>query len=215
MHRAAGKHAEDFLRLRAIVRWRVLTADRQLGHRLSKIYTRTGDSGTTGLASSERVPKTDVRIEAIGSVDETNCLIGLVLAEDFADTRLRQVLVRLQNELFDVGAELASPGIELVTDEHVQRLEADLDVLNEDLPPLKEFVLPGGSRAAACCHLARAFARRSERTAWQLADRAEVGAALLRYLNRLSDLLFVTARYLARQGGRSESLWESPSRPSH
>jgi cob(I)alamin adenosyltransferase len=179
-----------------------------VGHRLSKIYTRTGDDGTTGLASGERIDKCDARVEAFGSVDETNSAIGVVQAETTLPLEIRACLTRIQNELFDVGAELALPGLTRITDAHVERLENDLDGLNAALPPLKEFVLPGGNRAAAACHLARAVCRRAERDAWAAAKRAPLNPALLRYLNRLSDLLFVIARTLARQDGGQEVLWQ-------
>lgn len=178
-----------------------------MGHRLSKIYTRTGDDGTTGLATGERVPKTHARIEAFGSVDETNSLIGLVLAEDEAPAPLAASLARIQHELFELGAALSLPGYAGPGDDAVAALEADLDALNADLPPLREFVLPGGSRAAAACHLARTVCRRAERDLWRLAADEAVDAALTGYLNRLSDFLFVAARTIARAGGGREVLW--------
>jgi len=185
-----------------------------VGHRLSKIYTRTGDSGTTVLGNGDRVSKTDLRIAVCGTVDETNCAVGLVLAEDVADPNIRRSLTRIQNELFDLGAELTLPERPAITADHVTSIENDLDALNEALPPLKEFILPGGNRAAACCHMARAIARRAERLVWQLAQRTPVNAELLQYLNRLSDYLFVAARCLARQSGGAEVLWTNLRRPS-
>lgn len=179
-----------------------------MGHRLSKIYTRTGDAGTTGLANGERVPKEHVRIEANGSVDETSSAIALILAESDLALPLRATLQRIQNELFEVGAELSLPGYVGISAEAVARLEDDLDALNADLPPLKEFVLPGGDRAAAACHLARAVCRRAERDAWTLHRSFELNTELLRYLNRLSDYLFVAARWLMVQRGGSETLWK-------
>lgn len=179
-----------------------------VGHRLSKIYTRTGDDGTTGLANGERVDKCDERVEAFGDVDETNSAIGLVLAEPALPTQVRDCLSRVQHELFDVGSELSLPGYTSITAAHVLRLERDLDALNAELPPLKEFVLPGGNRAAAACHVARTVCRRAERRAWAAAKKSALNAELLRYLNRLSDLLFVVARVLARQGGGQETLWK-------
>jgi cob(I)alamin adenosyltransferase len=179
-----------------------------VGHRLSKIYTRTGDDGTTGLANGERVSKCDDRVEAFGDVDETNSAIGLVLVEPALPTAVRECLTRVQHELFDVGSELSLPGYSAITAEHVLRLEHDLDALNADLPPLKEFVLPGGNRPAAECHLARTICRRAERRAWAASRQSAVNAELLRYLNRLSDLLFVVARVLARQNGGQETLWK-------
>jgi cob(I)alamin adenosyltransferase len=179
-----------------------------VGHRLSKIYTRTGDDGTTGLANGERIDKCDERVEAFGDVDETNSTIGLVLAEPALPREVRECLTRLQHELFDLGAELALPGFTSITAEHVLRLERDLDAMNAALPPLKEFVLPGGNRAAAACHLARTVCRRAERHAWAAAKRAALNPELMHYLNRLSDLLFVAARVLARQDGGEETLWK-------
>jgi cob(I)alamin adenosyltransferase len=178
-----------------------------MGHRLSKIYTRTGDDGTTGLANGERVDKADPRVGAFGDVDETNSAIGLLLAEPGLPVQLAAVLTRIQHELFDIGAELSLPGYRAITGEHVGRLERDLDSLNEALPPLKEFVLPGGTRSAAVCHLARTICRRAERSAWAAQKLVALNPELLRYLNRLSDLLFVMARCLARQLGGEEILW--------
>jgi cob(I)alamin adenosyltransferase len=178
-----------------------------MGNRLSKIYTRTGDDGTTGLANGERVGKTDPRVAAFGDVDETNSALGLVLAERDLPPALRASLARIQHELFEVGAELSLPGYRQITAEHVSCLERDLDALNADLPPLKEFVLPGGTRAAAACHVARTVCRRAERSAWGAGTLMAVNPELLRYLNRLSDLLFVVARCLARQNGGEETLW--------
>lgn len=178
-----------------------------MGHRLSKIYTRTGDDGTTGLANGERVDKTHVRIEACGAIDELNSGIGMALAEPAIDAAVRASLVQIQHDLFDVGAELSLPGLRSIGAAHVARLEAALDALNTTLPPLKEFILPGGNRAAAAMHFARAVCRRAERRAWALAKIAEINPELLRYLNRLSDLLFVAARVLARGGGGSEVMW--------
>ena len=184
-----------------------------MGNRLSKIYTRTGDDGTTGLAGGERVPKHNIRIEAFGTVDETSSAIALVLAEPGVPDRLRDILLSVQNDLFEVGAELSMPEYDGVDASSVTVLENALDELNADLPPLKEFVLPGGDRAAAACHLARTICRRAERRAFELADRETVGPDVLRYLNRLSDLLFVASRWLARRNGGSETLWKKKARP--
>lgn len=178
-----------------------------MGYRLSKIYTRTGDDGTTGLASGERVDKCDARVEAFGAVDETNSAIGVVLAHRELPAEVQATLTRIQHELFEVGAALSLPGYAGIRDEHVARLEADLDAVNATLPPLEEFVLPGGNAAAAACHLARAISRRAERRSWAAAKEAPVDPVLLRYLNRLSDYLFVAARKLARHGGGAEVLW--------
>jgi cob(I)alamin adenosyltransferase len=178
-----------------------------MGHRLSKIYTRTGDDGTTGLANGQRVAKTDARVAAFGDVDETNSALGVLLAEPDVPAAIRTMLARVQHELFEIGAELSLPGSRRIAAAHVAALEHDLDALNEDLPPLKEFVLPGGTRAAALCHVARTVCRRAERSVWAAAALAPVNPELPRYLNRLSDLLFVVARRLARLHGGDETLW--------
>lgn len=178
-----------------------------MGHRLSKIYTRTGDDGTTGIGGGERVDKDSARIEAIGDVDETNCQIGVVLAHESGEPTAA-ILTRIQHELFDLGGELAMPEHPAISPDHVARLEHDLDALNADLPPLKEFILPGGSPAAAACHLARATCRRAERRLVTLAGQEPVSELLRHYLNRLSDLLFVTARVLARIDDGQEVLWQ-------
>jgi cob(I)alamin adenosyltransferase len=179
-----------------------------LGNRLSRIYTRTGDDGTTGMADGARVSKCDPRIDAVGTVDETNCVIGLLLAERGLPSDLQASLLRIQHELFEIGAELALPGYRRIGPQHVQRLEAELDALNANLPPLVEFVLPGGNRAAAECHLARATCRRAERCVWAIVGDQAVDTEVARYLNRLSDFLFVAARTLARRAGGSETLWQ-------
>lgn len=178
-----------------------------MGHRLSKIYTRTGDAGSTGLGDGTRVPKTHARIEAYGAVDEANSAIGMALAASIPDDVAR-VLTRVQHELFDLGGELSVPGMRIISAEHVTRLEHDLDRLNEPLPPLKEFILPGGGPAAAACHVARTIARRAERRAWALAEHETVASEVPQYLNRLSDLLFVIARVLARHERGAEVLWK-------
>jgi cob(I)alamin adenosyltransferase len=178
-----------------------------MGHRLSKIYTRTGDDGTTGLANGERIDKTDPRVHAFGDVDETNSAIGLLLAEPALPNHLRDSLTRIQHELFEIGAELSMPGYRQISAAHVDWIEGELDRLNAELPPLKEFVLPGGTRAAAICHLARTICRRAERSAWAASKLTPLNDELTRYLNRLSDFLFVAARYLARLNGGEETLW--------
>ena len=178
-----------------------------MGHRLSKIYTRTGDDGTTGLANGERVHKVDPRVAAFGDVDETNSALGVLLAEPALPPAIATTLTRVQHELFEIGAELSLPGYRQINDEHVARLEQELDALNAELPPLEEFVLPGGTRTAAVCHLARTICRRAERSAWAAANLTALNPALTRYLNRLSDLLFVMARWLARRDGGQETLW--------
>ena len=179
-----------------------------MGHRLSKIYTRTGDDGTTGLANGERIDKCAELVEAFGCIDELNSTVGLLLVEPDLPGAIRTALARIQNELFELGGELSMPGYLGITAQHVSRLESDLDALNDGLPPLKEFVLPGGNRPAAVCHLARTTCRRAERRAWAAAKTTPINPDLLRYLNRLSDLLFVIARCLARQDGGDETLWQ-------
>jgi cob(I)alamin adenosyltransferase len=180
-----------------------------MGHRLSKIYTRTGDDGTTGLADGSRLAKHDPRIEAMGDVDELNSFIGLVLTESPSDT-INELLTRVQHTLFDLGAELSLPDQELVAAEATQELERALDELNQELAPLKEFVLPGGCRAAALAHLARGVCRRAERRLFALHASRPVNRRSLRYLNRLSDYLFVAARYLNKSAGVDDVMWQSP-----
>ena len=179
-----------------------------MGHRLSRIYTRTGDAGTTGLADGSRVAKHDLRIEAIGALDEANSVIGLVLTQRIESAAIRDTLVEVQHRVFDAGGELSLPGHTAIEARHVERLEAALDRLNAGLPPLKEFVLPGGTPAAAACHMARAAVRRAERCLWRLAAEATVGEPLTAWVNRLSDYLFVAARVLARQDGGAEPTWQ-------
>ncbi|MDS4068751.1 MAG: cob(I)yrinic acid a,c-diamide adenosyltransferase [Candidatus Competibacter sp.] len=182
-----------------------------MGNRLSRIYTRTGDKGTTGLGNGERVAKDCPRIEAIGAVDELNCAIGRVLVHDLRESP-RACLQGAQHKLFDLGGELSVPGYLAVKAEDVERLEAALNEFNAQLPPLKEFILPGGGRAAADCHMARAICRRAERRVVSLARDEEVGEHAPIYLNRLSDLLFVLCRILARDEGGIEVLWRNPGR---
>ncbi len=177
-----------------------------MGHRLSKIYTRTGDKGSTGLGGGVRVDKDHARVEAFGTVDELNSVIGMLLACELPDA-IRAVLDDVQHDLFDVGSELAQPGRELIPAAYVERLEQVLDGFNADLPPLKEFILPGGGVAAAHCHLARTVCRRAERRVVTLGRSETINNDSLRYLNRLSDLLFVLARVLAR-ADRGEVLWQ-------
>jgi cob(I)alamin adenosyltransferase len=177
-----------------------------MGHRLSKIYTRTGDDGTTGLGDGTRVQKTHARIEAFGAVDEANSAIGLVIAATSVQD-IQALLTRVQHELFDLGGELSVPGLRSITEAHVTRLEQDLDRFNEALPPLKEFILPSGGTATSACHLARAITRRAERRTWTLAQAEPIAPELTRYLNRLSDLLFVLARVLVRHEQGAEVLW--------
>ncbi|MBI3570382.1 MAG: cob(I)yrinic acid a,c-diamide adenosyltransferase [Gammaproteobacteria bacterium] len=178
-----------------------------MGHRLSKITTRTGDNGTTGLGDGSRVQKTNPRIEAIGAVDELNSLVGLLLARELPD-EIRAVLTDIQHDLFDLGGELSIPGRVTISEDQVMRLEIMLEDLNEKLPPLKEFILPGGSEAAAVCHLARTVCRRAERSVIHLGETETINTATIRYLNRFSDLLFVAARTLNRHAGRTDVLWK-------
>jgi cob(I)alamin adenosyltransferase len=177
-----------------------------MGHRLSKISTRTGDAGETGLGDGTRLPKHSARISALGDIDELNSAIGLVLAED-VPAELREALGEVQQHLFDLGGEISIPGHSLLKEESVMFLETLLSEWNAGLPPLKEFILPGGSRAAAAAHLARTVCRRAERTVVALGEREKVGDPPRRYLNRLSDLLFVAARLLNRHAGRGDVQW--------
>ena len=182
-----------------------------MGNRLSKIYTRTGDDGTTGLGDGTRVAKDSARVNAYGTVDEVNSAIGIVLAQVLPD-RIREVLTQAQHDLFDLGGELCIPGMSMVEDADVERLETMLDAFNDDLPPLKDFILPGGGLAAAHCHLARTICRRAEREVVTLSRSETVRSEAIRYLNRLSDLLFVIARVLARASGHGEVLWQHERR---
>ena len=182
-----------------------------MGKRLTKIYTRTGDAGTTGLADGSRVAKDAPRIEAIGTIDELNSVIGLLLAEDLP-VAIRDCLQGVQHDLFDLGGELSVPGHAIMSATHSKRLENALDAFNAKLPALKEFILPGGGTAAAACHLARTVCRRAERRCWTLARSQSVAMEPLQFLNRLSDLLFVIARVLARQESGSEVLWKHERR---
>ena len=178
-----------------------------MGHRLSKIYTRTGDDGTTGLGDGTRVSKTGVRLRAIGDIDELNCCIGLLIADGGRED-LGATLLDIQHDLFDLGGELSIPGSDFIGKAAVAKIEAAIDHYNEDLPPLKEFVLPGGSRQAASCHLARAVCRRAERNILNLDEKDKLNRQSLKYINRLSDLLFVAARVIARDSGAGEILWQ-------
>jgi cob(I)alamin adenosyltransferase len=179
-----------------------------MGHRLTKIYTRTGDDGSTGLGDGSRAPKNSLRIEGIGAVDELNSQVGVLLAEAGLSREVRDCLTTVQHELFDLGGELSIPGRSAVVESQVTHLENVLDALNENLPPLKEFILPGGTRAAALCHVARAVCRRVERRVVALAQAEPVSPVSLRYLNRLSDLLFVMCRSINRDGGAGDVLWQ-------
>lgn len=178
-----------------------------MGHRLSRIYTRTGDQGSTGLGDGTRIGKDAPRMETIGTVDELNSLLGILLTHPMRDD-LQQCLLETQHDLFELGGELSIPGHSLITAAYSERLEQALDRLNEPLPPLKEFILPGGSPAAAACHHARSVCRRAERCMVALHAQEPVNAQGLIYLNRLSDLLFVLARTLARAEGGQEIFWQ-------
>lgn len=177
-----------------------------MGHRLTKIYTRTGDAGTTGLADGSRIDKDDIRVEAMGAVDELNAYVGRILSHK-VPSDMRECLTDVQHALFDIGGELAIPGSSTVTSEYVEALESSLDEINATLPPLKEFILPGGGGAATATHVARAVCRRAERRLLTLSRRDEVNIHARIYLNRLSDLFFVIARALARAQG-SEVYWD-------
>ena len=184
-----------------------------MGNRLSKIYTRTGDDGTTGLGDGARVSKDHPRVEAFGTVDEANSALGALLAVPGVPDDVVNCLVEVQHELFDLGGELCIPGHRIISAAHIQRLESALDKFNETLPPLKDFILPGGGSAAAACHLARAITRRAERRVWSLARDEQVAIEVPQYLNRLSDLLFVVARVLARRENGTEVLWRHDRTP--
>ena len=177
-----------------------------MGHRLSKITTRTGDAGETGLGDGSRVSKDHPRVAALGDIDELNSSLGLLLAEDLP-APVRAALEQVQHDLFDLGGEVSIPGHALVTDAQVEALERHVEAWNAELAPLKEFILPGGSRAAAAAHLARTVCRRAERSLVALGATETVGAAARRYLNRLSDLLFVAGRSLNRAAGRGDVQW--------
>lgn len=182
-----------------------------MGNRLSRIYTRTGDDGSTGLGDGSRVPKDAARVNAFGSVDEANSAIGVLLAVALPDD-VRALLTTVQHQLFDLGGELCIPGHAAIQAADVAALEQQLDHYNATLPALKEFILPGGGEAAARCHLARTIVRRAERETVTLARQEAVRAEALHYLNRLSDLLFVLARVLARADGHGEVLWQHARR---
>ena len=178
-----------------------------MGNRLSKIVTRTGDDGSTGLADGGRVPKESARIEACGTIDELNSALGVLLASAELPAPMAAQLLEIQHDLFDLGGELAIPGSVVISARQVEALEALVESWNAELPPLREFVLPGGGAAAANCHMARAICRRAERRCWALSRAEPLGPQALRYLNRLSDLLFIMARVLARRAVGSEVMW--------
>ena len=182
-----------------------------MGNRLSKIYTRTGDDGSTGLGDGSRTGKDSLRVNAYGTVDEANSAIGVLLAVDLPDD-VRALLTTIQHQLFDLGGELCIPGHAAIQSADIDALEQQLDRWNDDLPPLKEFILPAGGEGAARCHLARTIVRRAERETVALARVESVRGEAVRYLNRLSDLLFVLARVLARAGGHGEVTWKHERR---
>jgi cob(I)alamin adenosyltransferase len=182
-----------------------------VGHRLSKIYTRTGDDGSTGLGDGSRVAKDSARVAAYGTVDEANSAIGLVLAAS-VQSDIAELLTTVQHQLFDLGGELCIPGHAAIQAADIDALEHALDGYNDPLPPLKDFILPGGGEAAARCHLARTIVRRAERETVTLSRLESVRPEAIRYLNRLSDLLFVLARVLARASGHGEVLWKHERR---
>ena len=178
-----------------------------MGNRLSKIYTRTGDDGTTGLGDGSRVDKDDSRIEAFGTVDELNSQIGVILAHKLP-AAVTHCLQDVQHDLFDLGGELSLPDYVSVNERYVERLEQQLDQFNEKLPPLKEFILPAGGHATSHTHVARTVCRRAERIVSALAREESIDPLVLPYLNRLSDALFVMARYENKQHGGTETLWD-------
>lgn len=183
-----------------------------MGNRLSKIYTRTGDDGTTGLGDGSRCEKDGARVSAYGTTDELNSVLGIVLAHGVSGD-VQRVLHEVQHHLFDLGGELCIPGHQAIQETHIDWLENTLDHFNDQLPPLKDFILPGGSLAAANCHVARTVCRRAERLVVSLQRDEQVPPFSMRYLNRLSDLLFVLARVIAREGEGSEVLWQKDRAP--
>lgn len=177
-----------------------------MGNRISKVYTRTGDDGTTGMADGSRVKKSSVVIAAIGEVDELNAVIGVLRAEDLSPT-YDAALLKIQNDLFTIGGELSMPAYQAVTGQHITLMEQQIDQWNEGLAPLKEFILPAGNRVVALCHQARTVCRRAERSLVTLNEADAIRVELIQYLNRLSDYLFVAARVLAHEGDVNEVYW--------
>ncbi|NQV29455.1 MAG: cob(I)yrinic acid a,c-diamide adenosyltransferase [Candidatus Marinimicrobia bacterium] len=179
--------------------------------RLTKIYNRNGDDGTTRLANGEEVSKSSLRVSAYGDIDELNSSIGVVLSQN-PGPEIVESLSNIQHSLFDAGGELASAGMikELITPGHIKRLEEQIDTLNQNLPPLEEFILPGGTVVASNLHLARTICRRAERHVIELSKSESVAPVIIQYLNRLSDLLFVMARYENHSNGNNEILWKNP-----
>ncbi len=177
-----------------------------MGNRLTKIYTRTGDSGETGLGDGTRIAKTAPRVEAMGHADELNSVLGILIVEPLPES-ISECLVNVQHTLFDIGGELSIPGHTLVRSDRVIYLENTLDQLNKNLSPLKDFILPGGAKSAAVCHLARSICRRLERSLFSVDDQQSVSTVTQQYVNRLSDLLFVIARTLNQEAGEPDVLW--------
>jgi len=184
-----------------------------MGYRLSKIYTRTGDDGTTGLSNGSRIDKDSLRITTIGSIDELNSLIGVICSEAI-DQESLDLLTEIQHRLFDMGGELSMPDQKLMTAESVTWLEQQLDRMNDGLDPLEDFILPGGCKSAAVCHVARSVCRRAERDAVSLSRSVELSTVIPGYLNRLSDLLFVLARHLNKSDGQPDNLWQHSKKNS-
>lgn len=179
-----------------------------MGNRLSKIYTRTGDDGTTGLGDGSRINKDSLRVDAMGDVDELNSVIGIMMTENMPDT-LVKTLTQIQHNLFNLGGEICIPGYVILQQSRIDDLEEAIDSLNANLEPLKEFILPGGTKAAAYCHLARTVCRRAERKLVELHRNEKVTDISLQYLNRLSDLLFVMCRTINKEAGVSDVLWKN------
>ena len=184
-----------------------------MANRLSKIYTRTGDDGTTGLGDGTRVQKDSLRVDAMGDVDELNSVIGLMLTEAVPDI-LIDLLTQVQHDLFNLGGEICIPDYVILSQANIDNLEEAIDTLNDDLAPLKEFILPGGTKAASFCHLARTVCRRAERKLITLARDEKVTAISLKYLNRLSDLLFVLCRVINKEAGVPDVLWNNTHKKS-
>ncbi len=186
----------------------LLARTRIMANRLSKIYTRTGDDGSTGLGDGSRINKDSLRVDAMGDVDELNSIIGIMLTENLPDKLLSQ-LTQIQHDLFNLGGEICIPGHRILQQVRIQDLEAQIDAYNENLTPLKEFILPGGSKAAAYCHLARTVCRRAERKLVELHRKENLSPLSLQYLNRLSDLLFVMCRIINQAAGVPDLMWKN------
>ena len=178
-----------------------------MGNRLSKIYTRTGDDGTSGLSGGERIAKNHERMTAMGTVDELNSVIGLMICK-LEDEELETLFTSIQHDLFNIGGEISMPGQSFIKPEKIVLLESKIDHFNESVEPLKDFILPGGSEAASVCHMARSVARRAERDVVTLHQLEEVCDTTRQYLNRLSDLLFVVARIINLRLGHKDVLWK-------